>query len=85
MIEKILAWLNAIPPDKVMHFASGVVLFAAATPFIGARYAMAAVTIIAFLKEIYDAFNRDAHTPDVFDALATICGGCVGLFIKGAA
>ena len=82
LIENILSKLNAIPADKVMHFASGAILFAAAMPFIGPRYAMALVILTSIAKEIYDAFHRDIHTPDVFDALATSLGGAVCLFVK---
>ena len=82
MIEAILQRLNAIPADKVAHFASGVILFAAAMPFIGPRYAMALVILTSIAKAIYDAFHRDIHTPDVFDAVATSLGGAVALFIK---
>ena len=79
MIEKILTKLNAIPSDKVYHFAGGTILFAAALPFIGYKYAMAFVVIVGFAKELYDAINKDRHTPDIWDAIATILGGMVGL------
>lgn len=75
MIEAILSKLNAIPADKVAHFASGTILFALALPGIGAQYAMALVIIVGFVKELYDALNREHHTPDVWDVVATILGG----------
>lgn len=80
MIETILAKLNSIPADKVMHFASGVVLFAVMLPFIGAGFALIAVLIIGILKELYDLSHKANHTPDIWDAGATFSGGLVGFF-----
>ena len=80
MISTILTRLNSIPADKTAHFASGAVLFAVLLPFVGPVYAMASVTIIGFAKELYDALNKDKHTPDVWDALATAAGGVLGFF-----
>jgi hypothetical protein len=77
MIERILSALNSIPADKVMHFASGTVLFALALPFMGARPALALVILAGVAKEIYDYTRKENHTPDVFDALATSFGGVV--------
>ena len=78
MIETIFAKLNSIPSDKVMHFASGVVLFAVMLPFIGAGFALAGVVLIGIGKEIYDLRHKDIHTPDIWDAVATSLGGLVG-------
>lgn len=85
MIEHILSKLNSmnipqLPADKVAHFAGGTILFALAVPFIGAMYAVVAVTIIGFAKEVYDSVNKDTHTPDVWDALATAAGGLLGFY-----
>ena len=67
-----------IPPqDKLAHFAVGTLIYAAAhfvSPIIG----LAAVAVAAVGKEIYDWFHRDKHTPDVWDAVATMAGGVVG-------
>jgi hypothetical protein len=79
MIEYLLKRLSTIPSDKVMHFAVGVVLFAVLLPFVGSITSMAVVATAAVGKEIYDYLNKDNHTPDVWDALATIAGGGVGL------
>jgi hypothetical protein len=80
MIEAVLSKLNAIPGDKVMHYASGVLLFALCLIVMRPRYAMAVVMLTAVAKEVYDAFNRDKHTPDIFDALATVAGGGTAYF-----
>ncbi len=80
MIERILSKLNSIPADKTAHFAMGVVLFAVLLPFISPMYAAVAVTIIGFAKEAYDSVNKESHTPDVWDALATAAGSLLGYF-----
>ena len=80
-IETIFEKLNAIPTDKVAHFASGVILYALTLHALGPWYALLSVAIVAVVKEGYDYANRDIHTPDVWDAVATIAGGGLGLFI----
>ena len=65
----------SLPIDKLLHFIVGVLIYAA-MHFIG--IGMWAVVIAAVGKEIYDFYHRDVHTPDVMDALATICGGVAG-------
>jgi hypothetical protein len=67
-----------LPYDKALHFIVGVLIYAAAH-FISPVVGMVAVTIAAVGKEVYDWFHRDRHTPDVWDAVATIAGGVVGL------
>ena len=74
MIEKIIAWLNAIPADKVFHFAGGVILFAIGQLF---GYGLVLAISVALAKEIYDYYHPN-HTPDIKDALATILGGLLG-------
>lgn len=65
------------PQDKLAHFIGGAVIYAVAhfvSPFIG----LTAVAVAAVGKEIYDWFHRDKHTPDVWDAVATMLGGLTG-------
>lgn len=80
MIERILSKLNSIPADKVAHFTGGTILFALALPFLGGMYSVVAVAIVGFAKEVYDSVNKDTHTPDVWDALATAAGGLLGFY-----
>jgi VanZ family protein len=82
MIETILSKLNSIPADKVMHFASGVILYAGLLPFVGSSFALSIVVLMAVGKEVYDSYYPDKHTADVWDAVATILGGLLGLFIS---
>ena len=74
MIEKLIAWFNAIPADKVFHFAGGVMLFAIGQLF-GIGLILAIIGAVA--KEIYDYYTPN-HTPDIKDAVATVLGGLLG-------
>lgn len=86
-MEKIIAKLNAflsqfcivckVPCDKQMHFISGFIIAAVLTPFIGAA-SLAWVALLALAKEVYDWVNKDIHTPDLMDWVATLLGGVVG-------
>ena len=80
MIEQILTRLNSIPADKALHFAAGAILFAVAVPFTGPQYALALAVIAGFFKELYDALNKENHTPDIWDALVTSAGGALGFY-----
>lgn len=63
--------------DKLFHLGFGAV--AALSPW----YPMVAVLVVAFGKEVYDYYHRQAHTPDGADAIATIVGGIVVLHFLG--
>lgn len=78
MIEKIISFLNNIPADKVAHCLGGVILFAIGQLF---GYGLALAVIGAIAKEIYDYIHKDKHTPDVWDAVATVLGGLLGYVI----
>ena len=78
MIEKIIAFLNAIPTDKVYHCLGGVVLFAIGQLF---GYGLALAILGAITKEIYDYFHPESHTADWKDAFATTLGGLLGYVI----
>jgi len=70
-----------LPHDKALHFIVGVLIYAAAH-FISPVVGMIAVTVAAVGKEVYDYANRDKHTPDLWDAVATVLGGAAG-FVSG--
>ncbi len=78
MIEKIIAFLNSIPTDKVYHCLGGVVLFAIGQLF---GYGLALAILGAITKEIYDYLHPESHTADVKDAIATTLGGLLGYII----
>ena len=69
--------LNKLPHDKALHVIVGVLaymVFHFVSPVVG----LAAAAVAAVGKEIYDYMNRDRHTPDVWDAVATMAGGVAG-------
>lgn len=78
MIEKIIAFLNSIPSDKVYHCLGGVVLFAIGQLF---GYGLPLAILGAITKEIYDYLHPESHTADVKDAIATTLGGLLGYII----
>ena len=91
-MEKLLTFLNkwlgklyipcSIPADKQMHGLSGFILGIILTPFLG-WVSILWVSAIACAKEIYDYLNRDRHTPDVWDWVATTLGGILGTVLIG--
>ena len=80
MIEKILTYLNLIPTDKMAHCLGGVILFAIGQLF---KAGFLLVIVGAIGKEIYDYFNKENHTPDAWDVVATVAGGLLGYIIQG--
>jgi hypothetical protein len=68
--------------DKLAHFLAGMmVFFTVALPGEPKRDGwwqltpIAAVSVVAVGKELYDNNHPDAHTADMNDALATVAGG----------
>mgnify|MGYP003340796188 FL=1 len=78
LIEKLIAFCNAIPVDKVYHCLGGVVLFAIGQLF---GYGLALAILGAITKEVYDYFHPESHTADWKDAFATTLGGLLGYII----
>ena len=70
-----------IPMDKQMHFWGGLIIALIAGISFGAWWGFTVCYIVAFGKEFYDWLHKDKHTPDVFDALATVLGGGAGFFL----
>ncbi len=70
--------LPLIPQDKANHFVYGSVIFfvfllITQIPI----YALTGTAIVGLCKEIYDALNKETHTPDIIDLIATVSGGLV--------
>lgn len=91
-MEKLLTFMNTwlgklyidcgIPADKQMHFLSGFVGGAAMMWLTDITIiSIAAVAVVAYLKEQYDARHPDKHTADGLDFLATTIGGAVGVLL----
>lgn len=77
----MLRHLNSIPPDKVAHFAVGIIVYAL-LHFISPAVGLLSVSVAAIGKEIYAHMYRENHTPDVWDAVVTMLGGIVG-YVSG--
>lgn len=78
MIEDLFSKLAETPHDKALHFIVGVLIFSFSLPLVGPAYALALVAVLGTLKEVYDFIHKERHTPDAWDAIATILGGAVG-------
>lgn len=86
-MEKLFNLFNAIPHDKALHALSGCFVFAILhfllrffLPIdISVAVSIVSVVAIAIVKELYDGMHSDIHTKDWYDALATTCGGALGL------
>ena len=63
-----------IPLDKQLHFFAGGLIAGVVFVLAGIWISLAAVAVIAAVKEGWDAFHRDMHTPDQWDFWATCCG-----------
>jgi len=68
-------------PDKTLHFAGGAVIGAAVTMYTDKPiYGIAAGAAVGLAKELYDARNRDKHTPSAKDFAVTVAGAVVGSY-----
>ena len=63
-----------MPTDKILHLLAGSTIAALVYPF-GILWAIAAVSIAAVGKEIYDSTGRG--NVELMDAVATLAGGVV--------
>lgn len=60
--------------DKLAHFAVGMMLVLFLALLFPLQYAVIGAVLVGGGKEVYDYFNRDRHTPDVWDFLWTVAG-----------
>ena len=65
-------FLMQLPKDKLGHALAGLIIFNFALLFVGVGTSLILVLVVAAGKEIYDYFNRDKHTPDFLDFIATV-------------
>lgn len=79
-VEKALKKLSSIPHDKALHMLYGVVIFAILVVLMTPLLAFVVSALIAILKEVYDYNNKENHSPDYWDAVATIVGSAFALF-----
>jgi hypothetical protein len=68
-----------VPLDKQAHFSMGAILGFLFNYAIGC-WAILIVALIALAKEVYD-YNHPNHTADVWDWVATVLGGVLGLIL----
>lgn len=69
--------VSYVPHDKAIHLIAGVLLYAL-FHFVSDLLGLVVVLAAALGKEVYDYFNKDRHTPEWMDAVATVLGGVLG-------
>ena len=77
MLNKLI-----IPHDKALHALYGLILYSFLCLIASPLASVVAVITIAGLKEVYDYFNRDKHTADVVDTVATTLVPIVLFFLQ---
>ena len=68
-----------MPIDKKAHFWSGMALCLSISLFFGATIGLFAAIAAGVAKELLDRLGFG--TPDIWDAVATACGGLVGFLL----
>ena len=63
--------LMKLAKDKLGHMVAGLVIFSVLVVFIKPFVALIATLLAGAGKEVYDLFNKDKHTPDIWDFVAT--------------
>ena len=81
MLERLDAWLARFvaQPDKVLHFLVGMAIAATLAVVLSDIGTLWACGLIAWGKERYDKAHPDVHTPDGWDAFATVAGSLLAL------
>lgn len=80
-MRQVIAFLSRFvaQPDKLLHFAGGLVVAFALAMAGGQLAALWIVAALAWAKERYDKAHPDRHTWDGWDAFATLLGGLAGV------
>tara|TARA_Y100000389_G_C17341930_1_gene453828 strand:- start:401 stop:652 length:252 start_codon:yes stop_codon:yes gene_type:complete len=73
--------LPIIPQDKANHTLYGIAIFFLTALITNIWIGLVASTLFGVIKEIYDYFNKEHHSSDIWDLIATICGGVIGTLI----
>lgn len=71
-----------LPKDKLQHLIVGAVVSVIILILTGSVLAaILASSGVGIGKEVYDLLNKDKHTPEILDAIATSYGGMLVAFI----
>lgn len=82
-MSALLAWLARWfdQPDKVLHFAAGAIVAVLLAPMLNELTVLCLVAFVGWAKEVYDKAHADVHTPDGWDAFATLMGALFWLVL----
>lgn len=75
ILNKIVAFFNALTADKYLHLIAGLVIAAFFNIALGMEVCIAPVIVAGFIKEFIDEWRYDGA--DIADFTATIAGGAV--------
>ena len=84
MMAQLQAWLGKFvaQPDKVLHFLVGFAAAIALSFLLPGLATLWLCGLTAWGKERYDKAHADVHTPDGWDAFATVAGSLVALTLR---
>ncbi|MEO8805841.1 MAG: hypothetical protein ABI433_07155 [Burkholderiaceae bacterium] len=82
-MNAMLAWFGRwfVQPDKALHALVGMLFALGLAPLFSDLAVIGIVGLIAWGKERYDKAHADKHTPDGWDAFATVAGALLGLLV----
>ena len=89
-MKKIINYISKIQKDKLLHFIAGSFVAQITIGLIsliwhlsygGCIIGFFCGAIIAALKEIYDYFNKEKHTPELKDFIYTTVGSFISSVI----
>lgn len=75
ILNKIVAFFNALTADKYLHFIAGLIVAAFFHIALGMEVCIAPVITLGFLKEFIDEWRYGGAS--IADFAATIAGGAV--------
>ena len=68
----------------MVHFIAGMLLAIPGIMIFGITlHAVAPAIILGIIKEVYDYFNQNMHSPELADAACTAFGGLLVVIITG--
>lgn len=75
ILNKIVAFFNALTADKYLHLIVGLIVAAFFNIALGMEVCIAPVIVVGFVKELIDEWRYGGA--DIADFAATVAGGAV--------
>ena len=90
-IKKIIDFIVNVPKDKVLCFTAGYIIAHVVNnlwcgllhpSYGGAIIGLLIAHIAGIVKEVFDYYSEDKHTPDVMDMVSVTIGGFISSIIS---